>query len=176
MKKWYVIHTYAGQENKVKANLERRLKSMNIENQIFRIVIPQQQIATLKGKEKKVFTKLYFSGYIFIEMNLTNESWEVVRNTPGVTGFVGKIAKPTPLSEEEVANILGQIEKQQTQVVHKIIFNKGDNVKIIQGPFVGFSGVVEEVDEERFKLKVMLTIFGRDTPVEISIEEVEAAF
>lgn len=172
-KKWYVIQTQSGQENKVKANLERRLNSMTLKNQVFRILIPHQEVTTIKSGKKKTVSKMFFPGYIFIEMDLTDKLWYVIKNTPGVSDFISSMLKPTPLSTTEINKLLEQDQQKET-IVSKTTFSKNDNVKIITGPFAGFSGVIDKIDEEKLKLIILVTIFGRSTPVEINMEGVEA--
>lgn len=172
-KQWFVINTYSGYENKVKMNLENRVKSMNMETKIFNVLIPTEEISEMKGGKKKVSVRNYFPGYILVEMELDDDSWYVVRNTPKVTGFVGSGARPVPLTEDEVAEILGQERGERPRVKTQGLFNKGEHVKIIDGPFASFTGVVDDVNHEREKLKVMVTIFGRSTPVELEFLQVE---
>lgn len=169
-KLWYVVHTYSGYENKVKANLERRVESMDMEEKIFRVIVPTEEVVDYKDGKKKVSQKKVFPGYVLVEMMVTDDSWYVVRNTPGVTGFVGSGVKPVPLEDEEVAGILQEMgydePKQRTQ------FDIGETVKVIAGPFVNFSGDIEEVNEEKSKLTVRVSMFGRETPVELDFKQV----
>ncbi len=175
-RKWYVVHTYSGYENRVKANLEQRIKSMGGENEIFRIVIPTEEEIEVREGQRHTIDKKVFPGYILVEMKMSEQSWNVVRNTPGVTGFVGtqddkgRLA-PVPLEEEEVQTILQRMEAQAPRV--KVGFSKGDSVRIIDGPFVDFLGRVEEVNAEKGKVKVMVSFFGRETPVELDLLRVE---
>ena len=172
--KWYVINTYSGNEAKVKANLESRIKAMGMENKIFRIMIPSEEVSEVRGGKKKISTKLFFPGYILVEMDMDEESWYVVRNTPKVTGFVGTGNKPTPLQNEEMEAIMGQVTTGvKSKPKPKVLFERGERVKITDGPFTNFNGSVEEVNLERGKLKVMVTIFGRQTPVELEFVQVE---
>ena len=170
---WYVINTYSGYENKVKANLENRIKSMNMENKIFRVLVPSEEVSEMKGGKKRVSNKNYFPGYILVEMDLDEDSWYVVRNTPKVTGFVGSGSKPVSLTESEVTEILDQEKGEKRRFKTKSLFEKGEHVKIIDGPFASFTGSVEEINQEKSKLKVMVTIFGRSTPVELEFMQVE---
>ena len=170
-KKWYVVHTYSGYEDKVKFNLERRVESMGMKNKIFKILIPTENIVEVRGKKKKITQKKVFPGYIIVEMILSDDSWNVVRNTPGVTRFVGSGGKPQPLNDSEVNNILKQIGLEGTRA--KIDLKKGDGIKIISGPFSDQMGTVEEIDMEKEKVKVLITFFGRETPVEISFSDIE---
>jgi transcriptional antiterminator NusG len=170
-RQWYIIHTYAGKEEMVKKNLEKRLKSLGMEDKIFRILIPHQKVSEIKDGKKVVFSKMYFPGYLFIEMELTDYSWHVVRNTPGISGFISSLSKPVPLSQEEVKRILAQAKEKKRKP--KVALEVGDNVKVIRGPFIGFSGIIDEINEEKAKLKILVTIFGRSTPVEIGVDDVE---
>jgi len=170
-KKWYVVHTYSGYENKVKINLEQRIKSMEMENQIFQVLIPTEKVLEVKSGKRKYVQKKVFPGYVVIEMILDNNSWQVVRNTPGVTRFVGSGEKPVPLKEIEIDNILKQMGKGEK--VPKLDVEVGENIRIIVGPFTGYTGKVKEVDYEKNKMKVFLSIFGRETSVELSFNDVE---
>ena len=170
-KKWYVVHTYSGYENKVKANLEQRVKSMGMEDQIFNVLIPTERILETKSGKKRYVQKKVFPGYVVVLMKLNNESWYAVRNTPGVTRFVGSGGKPIALQEYEIENILKQMGKGEKKP--KIDLDIGSSVNIITGPFTGYTGKVNEIDTERGKLKVFLTIFGRETSVELEFGDVE---
>lgn len=171
-KDWYVIHTYSGYEKKVKANLERRIASMGMEGKIFRIFVPvQEEIDFSKEGKKRIVPKRLFPGYVLVEMVLSDDSWYVVRNTPGVTGFVGAGNRPIPLSREEVRNILHQMGYREPRP--RVPFEVGDVVRVISGPFANFTGRVEEVNAERGKLRVSVSMFGRDTPVEFNFNQVE---
>ncbi len=172
-KKWYAVHTYSGYEEKVKASIEEKVKVSNIEDKISRIVIPSEKIIEIKGKKKKEFGKKFYPGYILIEMELDDETWYLIKNTPRVTGFIGK-TKPVPLSEEEIDSILTQIERGPAPTI-KSKFDKGDKVKIIEGPFYGFVGYIDDIDYDHSRLRVMVSIFGRQTPVELSFFQVEKA-
>lgn len=168
---WYVIHTYAGYENKVKANLEKRVESMNMEDAIFRVVVPMENEVQIKNGKKKVTPRKVFPGYVLVEMLLTDTSWYVVRNTPGVTGFVGTGAKPVPLYAHEADQILEQMGYMENH--YKVNFKAGDNVRIIEEPFEDVIGQVEEVYPDRGKLKVSINMFGRETMVELEFAKVE---
>ncbi|MFS8535067.1 MAG: transcription termination/antitermination protein NusG [Limnochordales bacterium] len=170
-KRWYVIHTYSGYENKVKANLERRVASMGMEDKIFRIMVPTQEEIDFKDGKKRIVSRKIFPGYVLVEMILSDDSWYVVRNTPGVTGFVGAGNKPVPLDESEVKAILRQMGYDEPRP--KVAFQKGTPVRVISGPFANFTGVVDEVNLERGKLRVILSMFGRETPVEFEFGQVE---
>ncbi len=172
-KRWYVINTYSGYEQKVKANLESRIKSMGMEDKIFQILIPSEEVTETRNGKKRVTNKKFFPGYLLVEMELDENSWYVVRNTPKVTSFVGVGNKPTPLPEEEVTAILEHIGKRRERRALKTQFDKGDLVKVMEGPFANFSGAVEDINPERERVKVMVTIFGRQTPVELEFHQVE---
>jgi transcriptional antiterminator NusG len=171
--KWYVVNTYSGNENKVKANLEQRIKSMSMENKIFRVLVPSEEVSEVRGGKKKISTKRFFPGYVLVEMEIDDEAWYVVRNTPKVTGFVGTGTTPTPLTDPEIEGILGQIAGAKSKPKPKVQFERGERVKVVDGPFTNFAGTVEEVNLERGKLKVMVSIFGRQTPVELEFVQVE---
>jgi transcriptional antiterminator NusG len=168
---WYVIHTYAGYENKVKANLEKRVESMNMEGSIFQVVVPMENEVQIKNGKKKITPRKVYPGYVLVEMLLTDSSWYVVRNTPGVTGFVGAGAKPVPLYESEVEKILTQMGYMENR--YKVNFKAGDSVRIIEEPFENFIGLVEEVYPERGKLKISISMFGRETLMELEFSKVE---
>ena len=170
-KLWYVIHTYAGYENKVKANLERRAESMNMEDHIFRIVVPMEDEIQVKDGKKKIVKRKVFPGYVLVEMVLTDDSWYVVRNTPGVTGFVGTGNKPVPLKEAEAQGVLEQLGMVEGRI--KVQFSVGENVRVKEGPFESLIGVVEEIFAEKGKMRVSVTMFGRETPVELEFYQVE---
>ncbi len=172
---WYVVHTYAGYENKVKQNLASRVRSMNVEERIFEVVIPMEDVIEFKGGARRVVQKKVFPGYLLVRMDLDDDSWYVVRNTPGVTGFVGSGAKPTPLARKEVEDILG-IEKvegaPEKKARPRIEFETGEQVRVVAGPFADFNGAISEIDVDRSKLKVLVNIFGRETPVELEFGQV----
>lgn len=168
---WYVIHTYSGYENKVKANLERRVESMNMEDKIFRIMVPMEEELEVKDGKKKLVKKKVFPGYVIVEMVMTDDSWYVVRNTPGVTGFVGSGAKPTPLLDHEVHTILGR-DLSGVPELPRVNLSVGQEVLVTEGPFEGFSGRIEEVYPDRGKLRVLVSMFGRDTPLEVEFTQV----
>jgi transcriptional antiterminator NusG len=169
--KWYVINTYSGHENKARANLEHRIQSMNQAEYFEQIVVPTEQVVETKGGEKVQLEKRIFPGYLLVKMILTDDSWSLVKNTPGVTGFVGSENKPTPLMPAEVDRILhtSTVEKPKA----KAEFVIGDQVRVINGPLTDFTGEVSEVNIEQSKLKVMVSIFGRDTPTELGFEQVK---
>ena len=165
--KWYVVHTYSGYENKVKANLERTIANRSLEDYILDIQIPLEEVVEMKDEEKRVVTRKKFPGYIIIKMVLTDDSWYIVRNTRGVTGFVGPGSKPIPLTEEEVENM--GIENQTIVLNYAV----GDSVKIKNGPLENFVGIVEDISMEKKKVKVVVSMFGRETPVELDFNMVE---
>ena len=169
--RWYVIHTYSGYENKVKTNLEHRIHSMDMGDKIFQVLVPtEEEIEIKNGKRHPVECKVY-PGYVLVEMNMGDDSWYVVRNTPGVTSFVGMGTTPTPLSDGEVKAILRQIKLDAPK--YKVAFTKGEAVRVTDGPFTDLHGVVDEVNPERNKVKVLVSIFGRETPVELDFLQIE---
>jgi transcriptional antiterminator NusG len=170
---WYVVHTYAGYENKVKANLESRIHTMQMENKIFDVVIPMEDVMEIKGGKKQIVQRKVFPGYLLVKMVYDNDSWYVVRNTPGVTGFVaaGTGSKPTPLSRREVEKILA-VKKQEVKPTFRLGFEEGDVVRIISGPFADFNGTISEINVDQSKLKVLVNIFDRETPVELGFDQV----
>jgi len=169
---WYVIHTYSGYENKVKTNLEHRVESMGVQDKIFQVVIPTEEEVEIKDGQRRTVQKKVFPGYVLVEMVLSDDSWYVVRNTPGVTGFVGSGTKPTPLQDSEVKQILKQMGQKPEQAKVKVSFSKGERIKVIDGPFTDFLGVVDEINPERGKVKVLVSFFGRETPVELDFLQV----
>jgi len=170
---WYVVHTYAGYENKVKANLESRIHTMQMEDKIFRVYIPMEDVMEIKGGKKQIVQKKIFPGYLLVKMWYDNDSWYVVRNTPGVTGFVaaGTGAKPTPLSKREIEKIL-VVKKEEHKPTVRLGFDEGDIVRIIAGPFADFNGTISEINADQAKLKVLVNIFDRETPVELGFDQV----
>ena len=170
---WYVVHTYAGYENKVKANLESRIHTMQMEDKIFDVVIPMEDVMEIKGGKKQIVQRKVFPGYLLVRMVYDNDSWYVVRNTPGVTGFVaaGTGSKPTPLSRREVEKILA-VKKQEVKPTFRLGFEEGDVVRIISGPFADFNGTINEINVDQSKLKVLVNIFDRETPVELGFDQV----
>ena len=170
---WYVVHTYAGYENKVKANLESRIRTMQMEDKIFDVVIPMEDVMEIKGGKKQVVQKKVFPGYLLVKMLYDNDSWYVVRNTPGVTGFVsaGTGTKPTPLSRREVEKILA-VKHEEVKPAFRLEFEEGDVVRIVSGPFADFTGSVAEINVDQSKLKVLVSIFDRETPVELGFDQV----
>ena len=174
---WFVVHTYAGYENKVKSNLASRVRSMNMEERIFEVVIPMEDVIEFKAGRKTVVPKKVFPGYLLVRLNLDDDSWRVVRDTPGVTGFVGGGAKPTPLSRKEVEAILG-VEKETgvpgegKKARPRLEFEVGEQVRVVTGPFADFNGAISEINVDQSKLKVLVNIFGRETPVELEFGQV----
>lgn len=172
-RQWYVIHCYSGYENKVRKNLEQRIETMNMKNMIFDVVIPTQEEIEVRDGKRKTVERHVFPGYVLVNMILEEESWYVVRNTPGVTGFVGMGEEPTPLRPEEVAHILRRMEDEAP--TYKVTYRSGDRVRIVDGPFNDFRGTVSDIDMERSKIRVMVNFFGRETPVELDFLQVEKA-
>jgi len=170
---WYVVHCYSGYENKVSHNLEQRIESMGMKNLIFDVVVPIQEEVEVKDGKRREVKRHIFPGYVLVEMILTEESWYVVRNTPGVTGFVGMGDEPTPLRQEEVNQILRRMEADAPAV--KVNFRLGERVRIVDGPFNDFRGIVNDIDTERSKVRVLVSFFGRETPVELDFLQVEKA-
>ncbi|MBV9120363.1 MAG: transcription termination/antitermination protein NusG [Chloroflexi bacterium] len=168
---WFVIHTYSGYENKVKANLEHRIASMDVTDKIFEVVVPTEDEIEIKNGQRRTVQKKVFPGYVLVNMNLTDESWYVVRNTPGVTSFVGSGNKPVPLERDEVRKILKQMEVEAPKA--KISYQRGQSVKVIDGPFAEFIGVVDDINLEKGKVRVLVSFFGRETPVELDFLQVE---
>jgi transcription termination/antitermination protein NusG len=176
---WFVVHTYAGYENKVKQNLEQRIRSQHAEDQIFEVVIPMEDVIEFKGGQRRVVPKKVFPGYVLVRMVMNDGSWRVVRDTPNVTGFVGPSGrgeKPTPLSRKEVEDILGVAKPDspaaEKKVRPRVEFEEGEQVRVTTGPFADFNGAISEIDVDRSKLKVLVNIFGRETPVELEFGQV----
>ena len=170
-RKWYVIHTYSGYENKVKTNLEHRISTMDVTDRIFQVVIPMEGEVEVKDGQRRTVQRKVFPGYVLVDMKLDDQSWYVVRNTPGVTGFVGSGNKPIPLEETEVRKILKQMTAEAPRV--KIAFERNQSVRIIDGPFADFIGVVSEILQDKGKVRVMVSFFGRETPIELDFLQVE---
>ncbi len=173
---WYVVHSYAGYENRVKANLESRIQSLNMEDYIFQIEVPVHQVMEIKGGKRQQVSEKVLPGYILVRMELTDESWAVVRNTPGVTGFVGLSSRPSPLSVGEVASLLAPEPEEaaaKTEVTRAAVeFSVGESVTVMDGPFATLPATVNEINPDTQKLKVLVSIFGRETPVELSFDQV----
>lgn len=170
---WYVVHCYSGYENKVRHNLEQRIESMGMKTQIFDVVVPTEEEIEVKEGKRRTVERRVFPGYILVNMVLTEESWYVVRNTPGVTSFVGQGNTPLPLRPEEVSQIVKRMEAEAPRI--KVTFKQGERVRIVDGPFNDFRGTVSEIDMERAKVRVMVNFFGRETPVELDFLQVEKA-
>ncbi len=170
-KQWFAIHTYSGYEERVKRNLEQRVKFMDVESDISEVVIPTEEEIEVRNGQRHTVTKKILPGYVLIHMKMSDQGWNVVRNTPGVTGFVSSGSRPVPMPEEEVFRILKQMEEEAPRV--KVGFRKGQSVRVIDGPFIDFMGNVDEINADRGKVKVMLFLFGRETPVELDFLQVE---
>jgi transcriptional antiterminator NusG len=168
---WYVVHTYSGYENKVKRNLEYRVESSGLNNRIFRIVVPVEEEVDIKEGQRRVVERRVFPGYVFVQMLMDDQAWDLVHNTPGVTSFVGSGTRPTPLRDAEVERILRRIEAEEPTV--RVSFREGQRVRIVDGPFSDFHGVVDEIDMERGKVRLLVSFFGRETPVELDLLQVE---
>jgi transcriptional antiterminator NusG len=176
-RRWYIIHAYSGQEDRVKKNLEQRVQTMDVKDKIFQVIIPTEEEMEYKDGQKKTNLKKIFPGYILVQMEMDDDSWYVVRNTPGVTGFVSaedesdNRPKPVPLEQEEVDRILNQIRSSEPRI--KVGFASGQTIRVTEGPFIDFMGVVDEVYPDRLKIKVLVSFFGRETPVELDFLQVE---
>ena len=176
-KRWYIIHAYSGQEDRVKKNLEQRIQTMDVKDKIFQVIVPTEEEMEYKDGQKKSNLKKIFPGYILVQMEMDDDSWFEVRNTPGVTGFVSaedesdNRPKPVPLEQEEVDHILNQIRSDEPRI--KVGFASGQTVRVTEGPFIDFMGVVDEVYPDRLKVKVLVSFFGRETPVELDFLQVE---
>ena len=168
---WFVIHTYSGYEERVKKSLEQRIKFMDSEDEIFQVVIPTEEEIEVRNGQRRNVTKKILPGYVLVQMKMTDQSWNIVRNTPGVTGFVSSGSKPVPLQEEEVNQILKQMTAEAPKV--KVGFRKGQSIRVIDGPFIDFVGVVDDINAGKGKVKVLLSLFGRETPVELDFLQVE---
>jgi transcriptional antiterminator NusG len=168
---WYVIHSYSGYENKVKKNLEHRIESMDMQDQIFQVVVPTEEEVELRDGQRRTTERRVFPGYILVQMIMNDDSWYVVRNTPGVTGFVGSGTKPVPLRHEEVEKIMKRMEEEAPRI--KVSFRPGQKVRIVEGPFEDFMGTVDEINIEKGKVRILVSFFGRETPVELDFLQVE---
>jgi transcriptional antiterminator NusG len=171
--KWYIIHAYSGFERKVKESLEGRVQAFGLQNRIGRVMIPTEPVTELVNGKKRTVERVFLPGYVLVEMDLDNDLWHVIKNTPRVTGFLGTGDKPVSLTEQEVSSILFRTDVSKDKPRMKIKFEKNESVRITEGPFANFNGVVDEVNEDRETLKVMVTIFGRSTPVELEFGKVE---
>ncbi|WP_155593046.1 transcription termination/antitermination protein NusG [Lysinibacillus cavernae] len=173
-KNWYVVHTYSGYENRVKANLEKRVETMGMQDKIFRVIVPEHEETEMKDGKKRTMMRKVFPGYVLVELIMTDDSWYVVRNTPGVTGFIGSSgggAKPTPLLPEEADRLLQQMG--MTDKVVEVDLTVGEAVEVLEGPFAHFQGRVEEIDAEKGKIKVSVDMFGRETIMELNFEQIQ---
>ncbi|MFA4966995.1 MAG: transcription termination/antitermination protein NusG [Candidatus Margulisiibacteriota bacterium] len=170
-KKWYVLQTYSGQEDQVKSSIERNIEQMGMKEKISRILVPEEETVEVRGQKKIEKKRKMFPGYVFIEMMLDDESWYAIRQAPGVARFIGTKVKPTPVSDREMQRVLKQIGIKKEKL--EVAFEKGEIVRVISGPFRGYTGVVDEINAEKGKLKVLISIFGRDTPVEVNFEHAE---
>ena len=175
MKQWYIVHTYSGHEQKAMRSLLDRAKTMGMEDQFDEVLIPEETVVEMVKGEKRTSKRKYFPGYILVRMELNDETWHVVRGTPKITGFVGGDKTPPPISEEEVARMTEQIKEGAAKPKPKILFDEGENVRVIDGPFANFSGYIDEVMTEKEKLRVMVHVFGRATPVVLDYTNVEKA-
>jgi len=171
--KWYIIHAYSGFERKVKESLETRVKAFGLEAKIGRVMIPTETVTEVRNNRKYTSERMFYPGYVLVEMDMDDTVWHVVKNTPRVTGFVGTGQQPTPLSDEEVNHIVYRVQEGRDKPKLKIKFEKNETVRITEGAFATFTGIVDEVNEDRSTLKVMVTIFGRSTPVELEFGQVE---
>jgi transcriptional antiterminator NusG len=174
-KKWYIVHTYSGHEAKARQALIERARTMNAEEKFDEILIPEENVVEVVKGEKRTSKRKFFPGYILVHMDLDDETWHVVRGTPKITGFVGGGTQPTPISDEEVARMSQQIKEGAIKPKPKIRFEQGENVRVVSGPFANFSGFVDEVKAEKEKVRVMVQVFGRATPVELDFMQVEKA-
>ena len=170
-RKWYVVQTFSGQEDKVKESITRNVENMNMQHKVFKVLVPEEETVEIKGGKRIEKVKKMFPGYVFIEMILDDESWYVIRGTPGVAKFIGTKVKPTPVSDKEMQRVLKQIGIKEEKL--EAAFEVGESVRIISGPFRGYTGTVDEVNVQKGKLKTLINIFGRDTPVEVSFEQVQ---
>lgn len=171
--KWYIIHAYSGFERKVRESLESRIRAYNLQNKIGRIMIPTEPVTELRNGKKYTIERVFLPGYVLVEMDLDNDLWHVIKNTPRVTGFLGTGDSPVALSEQEVSSILFRSDVSKDKPTMKVKFNKGEQVRINEGPFANFNGTVDDVNDDKQTLKVMVSIFGRSTPVEIEFSKVD---
>ena len=174
---WYVVHSYSGYEKKVKANLETRVKSMHLEDRVFDVVIPMEDVVEFKGGRKVTVQRKKFPGYILVRLYMDDDTWYAVRNTPGVTGFVGSASKPTPLSRREVERILGVRKEEEPgaekkEPTFKPAWEVGETIRVVEGPFADFNGIIEDINVDQSKVRVLVDIFGRETPVELNFDQI----
>ena len=173
-KHWYVVHTQTGREERVKTTLESRAQQHSMQDKITQVLIPTEKVSEIKSGKKKISTRKFFPGYVLIEMELNDDTLYLVKNTPGVSGFIGSGRRPIPLKETEVAGIIKQAEDKKEKPTPKVVFEKGESVRVKEGPFVNFNGTIDEVNPNKGKLKVLVAIFGRTTPVELEYWQVES--
>ena len=173
MFQWYVVNTYSGHENKVKENIQKMVKTSNVKDQFGRLIVPTEEVAEMRKGKKTITTRKFFPSYILIEMFMSEDSWHLVNGIPGVTSFVGTGTKPQPLAESEVERVLGRINKERDTISPEIPFTLGEHIRIKDGPFSDFTGVIDEINTEKGKLRVLVSIFGRETPVELDFLQVE---
>ncbi len=172
-KAWYVIHTYSGYEQKVKMSLEQAFEHAGIKDKVGEIIIPTEEVVEIRQGKKKITSRKFFPGYVLIFVEMDQDIWYMIKNTPKVTGFLGGSGTPVPLSEEEVKSIMDQVKGESTRPKPKFSFEKGESIRVIEGPFINFNGVVEDVNPDKGKVKVMVSIFGRATPVELEFPQIE---
>jgi transcriptional antiterminator NusG len=172
-KRWYVVHTYSGHENKVRENVQKMINASSIREHFGQIVVPTEEVAEMKKGKKTITTRKFFPSYILIEMHMSDEAFHLVNDLPGVTGFVGTSSGPQPLTKAEVERILGRMDKERQTIIPEIPFTLGEHIRIKDGPFSDFTGVIDEINVERGKLRVLVSIFGRETPVELDFLQVE---
>ncbi len=170
-KQWYAIHTYSGYEEKVAESIRQRADSLDMKDKIYQVLVPKEKMIEIKNGKRKVVEKRIFQGYVLVQMKLTEDAWYIVRNTPSVTGFVGTGTDPTPVSNDEIEKIMKRMGRDEPK--HKMDYNVGDVVSITDGPFKGFDGAINELDEQKGKLKVLVNMFGRETPVELDSLQVK---
>ena len=173
--KWYVLHVYSGFEKKVKQSIEEQAKQAGMDDKILQVLVPSEDVVEVRRGSKVHSERKFFPGYVLIEMDMTDQAWHLVQNTPKVSGFLGSKDRPTPISEAEAQRIMNQVQEGVDRPKPSVVYEVGDNVRVVDGPFTSFNGMVEEVDEERSRLKVAVSIFGRSTPVELEYAQVEKA-
>jgi transcription termination/antitermination protein NusG len=173
IKNWYVIHTYSGFEGRVKSSIEERANTLNLKGKIGQVLVPTEEVIEIREGKRRTSTKKYFPGYVLVEMELDDSTWQLIKSTPKVTGFLGGDAKPAPLTTEEVETLQKQLVSGAAAPRERVRFQKGDGVRIIDGPFMGFNGVIDDINQDQQKIKVLVTIFGRSTPVELAFLQVE---
>ncbi len=174
-KKWYVVHTYSGYENRVKTSLDEKIRSLGCEDLFGEVLVPSEKVVEMAKGVKKTTLRRFFPGYILVNVDLTDEAWHIVNNIPKVTGFVGGSQNPPAITDAEVERITKQMEEGAVRPKPKVLFDKGESIRVVDGPFTNFNGIVEEVKPEKGKLRVLVSIFGRQTPVELEFVQVEKA-